>query len=95
LSTIVVERKEWEQLIQDTDRLVSNYEKLLSKIRDLETDKRRLEEKLSASQTQQQELQQKLSSIEEQMDIAVKETAIMKDLHSTVSRLLKDSESET
>jgi predicted nuclease with TOPRIM domain len=91
LSTIVVERQEWEQLMQDTDRLTKNFEKLLDKIKGLEADKQLLEEKLTASQARQQELQQKSESMKKG-EIDQKEMSTLRELHSTVARMLKESE---
>jgi predicted nuclease with TOPRIM domain len=107
MSTIVLDRKEWEQLLQDTERLVKNYEKLLERVRTLEaeknalenrlaalkgleTEKAVLEERLRSSQSQLLELQQKLSSFERQLEIDSRGTATIKELRSSMSRLLKE-----
>jgi len=85
MSTVVVDRREWDQLMQDTERLVKNYERLLGKVKDLEEEKRLLEERLAAGQVQLRELQK-------QVEIDPKEVLAIKELRSAITRLIKDSE---
>lgn len=59
--------------MQDTERLVKNYEKLLAKVKDLEEAKRTLEERLATSQKQQQELQQQKQILEEKLATSQKQ----------------------
>ncbi len=71
--------------MQDTERLVKNYERLLGKVKDLEEEKRLLEERLAAGQVQLRELQK-------QVEIDPKEVLAIKELRSAITRLIKDSE---
>ena len=91
MSTIVVERKEWEQLTQEAARLMRNYEKLLGEVKVVQGEKRQLQERLVASEAQQQGLQQKLTSIEKQIETTgSKEMFTLKELRSHVARVLQD-----
>ena len=95
MSIIPVERQEWEQLTQDVDQLIRNYEKLLGKMRSLEEEKRQLEKRLAASDAERRELRQrqKSSSGEEGLAISSNEMLTLKQLRSIVDRVLTDSES--
>ncbi|MFH0848374.1 MAG: hypothetical protein V1857_02580 [archaeon] len=92
MSIIPVESKEWEQLTQDVDQLIRNYEKLLNKMRGLEEEKRLLENRLAASESERHELRQRLAPGETTTETNSQEMLTLKELRSTVSRLLKDSE---
>jgi cell division septum initiation protein DivIVA len=87
-----LEIKEWEQLTQDLDQLVKNYEKLLDKTRRLEDEKIQLEKKLWASEKERLELRQMLSLGKEEAELSVQEMSTLKQLSSTVSRLLRNPE---
>ncbi len=85
------ERRDLQQARKDATLVVKNYEKLLDKVKDLEGEKKKLEERLAASEAQQKELQRKLASMENRADMDSAEMSTLKDLHSTVARLLKVS----
>jgi chromosome segregation ATPase len=69
--------------MQDTERLVKNYEKLLAKVKDLEEAKRTLEERLATSQNQQQELQEKLATSQTQQQQLQQEKQILEEKLAT------------
>ncbi len=75
--------------MQDTERLVKNYEKLLAKVKDLEEAKRVLEEKLATSQTQQQQLQQEKQILEEKLATSQKQ---QQEIQQKLGSLEKQSE---
>ena len=92
MSNVTVDRQEWDLFLKDAEGLVGKYEKLLGRVRELEAQNRLLEERLAANQSQQLELQERLAALEKQVEIDSKGTATIKKFRSTVSRLLKDSE---
>jgi len=75
--------------MQDTERLVKNYEKLLAKVKDLEEAKRILEEKLATSQRQQQQLQQEKQILEEKLATSQKQ---QQEIQQKLGSLEKQSE---
>jgi len=92
VSNIVIDKAEWEQFLNDSEQLADRYEKLLSKIKELQLTNSHLEKKLNTSQMQIMELQQKISTLEHQMNVDQKGLSAVKELHSTVTRLLKETE---
>ena len=98
-----MDRQNWEEFLKDSVRLREEYEKLVSKIKELESTKTALEEKLKASEAQQRELQLKLSSIattvlreppppEKQFEVDSKGLSEIKELRSQIGRVITQKE---
>ena len=98
-----MDRQNWEEFLKDGVRLREEYEKLVSKIKELEATKVALEEKLRASEAQHRELQLKLSSIattvlrepppsEKQFEVDSKGLSEVKELRSQIGRVIKQKE---
>jgi len=103
MSNTVTEREKWEEFVKRSEGLMEEYEKLRRKVKELEAGKAALQEKLDASEAQREELQQKLSSIvhvilrelsplEEKTAVDSKWIAEVRDLRTSISRLLRYSE---
>lgn len=98
--------KRSDGLMQEYEKLrktMEEYEQLHKKVKDLEATKTALEEQLTESEAQKEELHQKLSSIvhvilrelsplEERATVDPKSATEIKDLRSSISRLLRYSE---
>ncbi len=92
MSTITVDRREWEQLSQDTESLLEKYQQLLAQTRDLTARGAQLEETLATCQEQQQSLEQRLSEQEEQMEVDPEFVSKLRELRSTILHLLEVTE---
>jgi len=103
MSSTAMDRQNWEEFLKDGVRLREEYEKLVSKIKELEATKVALEEKLRASEAQHRELQLKLSSIattvlrepppsEKQFEVDSKGLSEVKELRSQIGRVIKQKE---
>jgi uncharacterized protein (DUF3084 family) len=102
---VVADRREGDKILKDRQRLMEGYEEVLDRVKELETEKAVLEEKLRNSEAQRRELQDKLSAAVVlvksssgpyatggQAEIDSKSLQEMRELHSSIARLLTTSE---
>ncbi len=92
MSTIAVDRQEWEQLSQDTERLLQKYEKLVAYTKDLKAHDAQLEEMLAACQTEQRDRERRASLLEKQMEVDPEFESKLRELRSDILRLLQVTE---
>ncbi len=99
MSTVVGGPAE-DRYVKDRERVLEAYDALLSRVKELEREKAVLEERLRSNETQQQELEKKLSAAvtlirsppEDQAEIDAECFSEMKELRSSISRLLTPRE---
>jgi cell division septum initiation protein DivIVA len=103
MSSSITDRDKWEEFVKRSEGLMEEYEKLLKRVKELESAKTSLQERLVASEAQREELQQKLSLIvnvilrelaplEEHTVTDAKWVGEIKELRTSIDRLLKHSE---
>ena len=88
----MADKADWKQLVQGSGQLTDRNENLLSRVKELEGHNSVLEEKLKAAEVEILSLRRKLASPEEQGKIEEKDLSTVKELHSSVTRLLKEAE---
>jgi predicted nucleic acid-binding Zn-ribbon protein len=99
MSTVVGGPAE-DRYVKDRERVLEAYDALLNRVKELETEKAVLKERLRGNETQQQELEKKLSAAvtlirsppEDQAEIDAECLSEMKELRSSISRLLTPRE---
>lgn len=103
MSSSITDRDKWEEFVKRSEGLMEEYEKLLKRAKELESAKGALQERLQASEAQREELQQKLSLIvnvilrelsplEDHTAADTKWTGEIKELRTSINRLLRHSE---
>lgn len=89
---MVVDRREWEQFLKDAEGLVEKYQRLIDKMKNTEAEKKLLEEKLRASEQEREELLNSQSSLEKRVVLSSQDAQAIREIGSSIARLLKDSE---
>jgi predicted nucleic acid-binding Zn-ribbon protein len=99
MGTVVGEPGE-DRYVKDRERVLQAYDALLNRVKELETEKAVLEERLRSSEDQQEELEKKLSAAvtlikpraESQKEIDAESLSEMRELRSSITRLLTPRE---